>query len=202
MSSENLDFDEEGRKLRASLNLSDVTPTSSRYQRLNAIWAHPTTQAVIYVGDETAARDLKGLQGLGIGGVVNCTDNIDNFHERGGEVDYLRFLISFHFRHLTTNPESVIKFFAPLFAFITGQLAAGRSVLIHCLAGAHRAGTTGVASLMYYGGITQYVKATAAAKQMRSIINPIGMLPEALARLEKVLQTGLIKPFEVADAGM
>ena len=37
----------------------------------------------------------------------------------------------------------------PLFDFVDSKLGAGESVLIHCLAGAHRAGTAGTACLMH-----------------------------------------------------
>ena len=30
------------------------------------------------------------------------------------------------------------KFLSPMVSFITGEISAGRSVLVHCLAGAHR----------------------------------------------------------------
>ena len=30
------------------------------------------------------------------------------------------------------------KFLSPMLAFITGEISAGRNVLVHCLAGAHR----------------------------------------------------------------
>ncbi len=43
------------------------------------------------------------------------------------------------------TPEATFAFFRPLFDFVDESLAAGEPVLIHCLAGAHRAGTAGVA---------------------------------------------------------
>ena len=44
----------------------------------------------------------------------------------------------------------VRRYFAPLFAFVEKALRAGKNVMVHCLAGAHRAGTSGVALAMYY----------------------------------------------------
>jgi protein-tyrosine phosphatase len=44
-------------------------------------------------------------------------------------------------------------FIQQLFDFVEGALAAGSSVLIHCLAGAHRAGTTGCLMLMHKTGL-------------------------------------------------
>jgi protein-tyrosine phosphatase len=37
-----------------------------------------------------------------------------------------------------------------MFDFVESELLAGRNVLIHCLAGAHRAGTAGTSCLMYF----------------------------------------------------
>jgi hypothetical protein len=180
MSAEKLDFDEEARKLWQQLNLDIDTMKAAKkaptnhmgirgyvpQNRLDAIWRHPKHGGgTIYCGDEQACKDLALLQQHGIDHVVNCTDNIRNYHERAN-VKYLRFEVAFWSRHITMNQRSnaggggskdgnqaVVKFFAPLWQFMSAALEAGTSVLIHCLAGAHRAGTTSVASLMYYGGI-------------------------------------------------
>ena len=53
---------------------------------------------------------------------------------------------------LKTN-EGVLRYFNTLFDFIEKATSQGGNVLIHCLAGAHRAGTTGVAWLMYKQGL-------------------------------------------------
>ena len=49
-------------------------------------------------------------------------------------------------------PDDVLAFFAPLFGFVDEELG-GAGVLIHCLAGAHRAGTAGTACLMHLCGL-------------------------------------------------
>ena len=59
------------------------------------------------------------------------------------------------------------------------KLAAAGAVLVHCLAGAHRAGTTGCLLLMHKGGLGAS-DAIMAAKRLRPIINPIGSLPGVL----------------------
>lgn len=59
----------------------------------------------------------------------------------------------------------------------------GRSVLIHCLAGAHRAGTTGVLYLMAKHDISQG-RATKLAKELRPVIDPIGTLKDLLQLVE------------------
>ena len=49
--------------------------------------------------------------------------------------------------------QQVMAFVQQLFDFVEAALAAGSSVLIHCLAGAHRAGTTGCLLLMHKTGL-------------------------------------------------
>ena len=60
----------------------------------------------------------------------------------------------------------------------------GHNVLIHCLAGAHRAGTSGVAYVMHSAGLP-LAKALAASKARRACINPICGLVKLLQLLER-----------------
>ena len=64
------------------------------------------------------------------------------------------------------------------------ELAEGRSVLIHCLAGAHRAGSAGIACLMRLEGL-DLAAATARAQAARPIIDPIHYLSFLLTQLEQ-----------------
>ena len=101
-------------------------------------------------------------------------------------IKYLRFPISFWSRFVETrnndNHLSLINFLTPLFKFVDNALANGENILIHCLAGAHRAGTTGVILLMRYSLENDVAVAIKIAKKLRPIIDPIGMLPELLKR--------------------
>jgi len=56
---------------------------------------------------------------------------------------------------------------------LCSQIFLGESVLVHCLAGAHRAGTTGIISLMHFQGLDSG-EAIKRAKSRRPIIEPIG----------------------------
>jgi len=78
--------------------------------------------------------------------------------------------------------------FAPVVSFIQQAVDAGGGVLIHCFAGAHRAGTTGVAWLMHSDGLSA-ADATAAAQHHRPCIDPkaYGDLHELLLLLEAAL---------------
>jgi protein-tyrosine phosphatase len=82
---------------------------------------------------------------------------------------------------------SVAAFSDPMFEFIEEAISRGDNVLVHCLAGAHRAGTTGCACLMHFGGL-EADKAIMVAKRLRPIIDPIGQLPQFLKRLEIMQQ--------------
>lgn len=81
----------------------------------------------------------------------------------------------------------VRRYFAPLFAFVEKALRAGKNVMVHCLAGAHRAGTSGVALAMYYLRLSA-VQGTMFVKERRPIVDPIGSFPELLKRLDAALQ--------------
>ena len=95
------------------------------------------------------------------------------------------------------NPHrATMDFIQPMLNFIESALLQGSSVLIHCLAGAHRAGTTGVLALMYFHN--KYMvkndmeqmsreKAVLVAKQLRPAIDPIGRFPEFLQVCEAAL---------------
>lgn len=77
-----------------------------------------------------------------------------------------------------------VAFTRPLFEFIDSAISRGENVLVHCLAGAHRAGTTGVACLIHYAKLPAN-EAIIIAKRCRPIIDPIGQLPEFLFRLQR-----------------
>lgn len=146
--------------------------------------------AAIYVGNEQAARSRSILDAAGITHVVNCTENIPNFHEAGAcsastasaiPLTYMRFPVSYWPQHVDMSHASVLAFAQQLFDFVDYALSQGGSVLIHCLAGAHRAGTTGVLCLMRHHRLAPS-DAIVLAKKLRPAINPIGGLPELLQR--------------------
>ena len=58
--------------------------------------------------------------------------------------------------------------------------------MIHCLAGAHRAGCAAISWLMYKEN-KSFKEATLAAQSKRDAIDPIGSFPVLLSKLEKAL---------------
>jgi protein-tyrosine phosphatase len=182
---QSLDFDQEARDLWAKLNLDPESRGSGVWNPVDPIFRHPTGKGTIYVGNQTAAENYNYLRNLGITHVVNCThgfSKIPNFHE--GKLQYYNFPISHWTAFTNTTNASIIAFSTPLFQFIDSAIAQGHSVLVHCLAGAHRAGTTGCACLMHYADM-DVKTAILTAKRCRPIIDPIGQLPEFLHRLKR-----------------
>jgi protein-tyrosine phosphatase len=55
--------------------------------------------------------------------------------------------------------------------------------MVHCLAGAHRAGTTGVSYIMKKGQM-KYMQARMIAKKLRPVVDPFAGLEELLYNLE------------------
>ena len=79
-----------------------------------------------------------------------------------------------------------VAYFRKYLDWVDSQLASGHNVMVHCLAGAHRAGTAGIAYLMHACTLDR-VKATAMAKAARDIINPIYDFRDLLNALESGL---------------
>jgi len=180
-----LDFNEEAHKLFQRLNIDPSTKTNGFYNSTDPIWRHPTGGGTIFVGNQTAAESLEMLTSLKITRVVNCTHGhgaIPNFHP--GKLQYYTFPISHWSMHVNSSNASVINFTKPMFAFIEEAISKGENVLVHCLAGAHRAGTTGCACLVHFANM-EVNDAILTAKACRRIIDPIGQLPEFLVRLRK-----------------
>ena len=118
--------------------------TSRVYNNLDIVWTHPSG-ASIYVGNINAAQTRSILDSHNVTHVVNCQDvKSRNFFEKDPKMSYFRFPVSYWWRApgMDTD-EGVLAFFAPLFGWITAALEKGCNVMVHCLAGAHRAGTTG-----------------------------------------------------------
>ena len=204
-----VDYAEEGRKLlaRVNMNLNDdekdaasgggESPLLSiqRYAWSNAIYQHPkNSNAKLYVGNYMSASSMDALNNTmnHCRRIVFCqsSDGIKHF-ENHPEFIYLDFPIGMWRSYLPTSrrtPHDVYMFFKPLFEFLDKELLQNHnSVLMHCLAGAHRAGTAGIASLMYLTGMSA-IDATRTAQTLRPIINPISDFPYLLNLLEKGLQ--------------
>ena len=65
---------------------------------------------------------------------------------------YFTFDVSFWRLHICDSEKNLPLFIGPMLEFIEGALRRGESVLVHCLMGAHRAGTTSVICAMHFCG--------------------------------------------------
>mmetsp|Transcript_107157 Transcript_107157/g.130745 ORF Transcript_107157/g.130745 Transcript_107157/m.130745 type:complete len:208 (+) Transcript_107157:73-696(+) len=191
------DYDEEAKKLFALLNLppsgaaSDESSRLHSYHNLDAVWKHPTTGGQVFIGNATASGQRTILQRNNITHIVNCTSDLPNsFESAAGDpkVQYFRFDIYKFFAvlDLRTN-RGVLEFFHPVFQWIDDAVNSGQSVLIHCLAGAHRAGTTGVAYVMHAADLDHQTAIT-ACKRCRPVVDPIGDLTTLLSQLDSARQ--------------
>jgi predicted protein tyrosine phosphatase len=181
------DYHEEGKKLVASLGQNAHI---HGYRSMDPIYTDQETGGKIFVGNDSAAR-AADQHAERITHVVNCTEELKNYCASNRSMRYLRLNISYwqscgdSRAPLPTTDAKVMAWLEDtLFPFVDGCLAKGENVLVHCLAGAHRAGTTGVLLLMQKTGMPA-AEATKAAKVLRPAINPIGDFPLLLQRFER-----------------
>lgn len=89
-------------------------------------------------GGERAARDLEVLSDKNIKAVVNCTDDLRNYHAGTGNIDCFTFNIAWWRRDVKESRDDLERFLSPVIGFIERHISSGNNVLVHCLAGAHR----------------------------------------------------------------
>ncbi len=95
----------------------------------------------LYLGNRESARDLPRLKGAGITHVVNCADELPNYHD--GQLVYLAL------RLRDPDPE-LRKHLARVCGFIDQARQEGR-VLVHCFAAISRSPTVVLAYLCHQG---------------------------------------------------
>jgi len=216
------DFDAElqraGQEIQACvtsppLKNPDGTDDAFKYFNADVIYQHPDGKGKVYCGGIEAARTSEWHQAETVFHIVNCQGRHSrNYHEGDNRYKYYRFPIALwhgHGKITSTDPflakhakpsTDVTDYFSPLFAWIDDAIEAGHNVLIHCHAGAHRAGTTSVAYLMHKHEIS-YDPALKLAKCYRSVIEPwaYDKLERMLVNYSKELQhAGRIDEKQVA----
>ena len=145
------DFDDEAYKLFKKLGIDINDTQGSAYDDLNVIFVNPNTGHKVFCGNINAASNLSILKANGINHVVNCQDpSSQNFHEnnQAANVTYFRFPIAHWHNSRSVRQGQAYDFFVPFFNFVDNATKTG-NVLIHCLAGAHRAGTSSVSYILY-----------------------------------------------------
>ena len=170
--------------------LSDQPGPGGFYEDVSPIFRIPGG-GTFFIGNIRAAASLETLREHNITHIINAQDvDSENFHEHtnGGEFAYLRFPIAHWWRAPdVATPAGVRAFYAPLFSFAERALQRGENVMVHCLAGAHRAGTSGISLVMYFMNLSA-PQAVGYVRERRPIVDPIGSFPDLLKRLEKALR--------------
>jgi len=183
-----VDYNDEARKLFKALNL-EQGETSQVYQNLNAVWRHPTTGAQVFIGNAEASKSRTILSENRITHIVNCTTDLPCVFQKSQSIKYHCFDIYQYFTWDLSKVDSTstLRFFAPVLCYVESCLSQGQNVLVHCLAGAHRAGTTGIACVMYLARLSR-VAATKACQAIRPVVDPICDLSTLLRRLDEALK--------------
>ncbi|KAJ1632548.1 dual specificity phosphatase, partial [Pavlovales sp. CCMP2436] len=130
----------------------------------------------VYIGNRRAASTRKILSKHGVKAVVNCQGvDSSNFFEGSKGVRYFRMDVQQWATAVreedNVHGEGAAGYFTPCWEWVDKSLEKGDSVLIHCYAGAHRAGTVGVAYLMHAAGL-RLSEAMRVAQRQRPIVNP------------------------------
>ena len=136
MSTSNHDYNLEAALLWERLGINPEVDSRGDYSILDALYRSPQGGAV-WCGGERAARDRRLLRERGIVAVVNCTRDIPNYHST--EIKYFNFDVAAWKRQCGIKDEvKLANFLHQVLEFINRVISTGGSVLIHCLAGAHR----------------------------------------------------------------
>ena len=179
----------------------DETDKSNIYRNLNILYKNPSTGGIIFTGNDRAASNLNILTKNRITSVVNCTrpavaGTLPNYHINTGRIRYYDFPIACWNAYVLEDDfgekckgqgqryDQLTKFLKPMLQFIEKTINRGENVLIHCLAGAHRAGTTSIICLMHFNDL-KAGKATKLAKSIRPVIDPISDFPRLLDLFEQ-----------------
>ena len=67
---------------------------TGRHISVDPIWRCHATGALLFVGDDACASDLRWLRGAEVGCIVNCTGNLDLHHYGQPDLQYYRFDVS------------------------------------------------------------------------------------------------------------
>mmetsp|Transcript_52782 Transcript_52782/g.114052 ORF Transcript_52782/g.114052 Transcript_52782/m.114052 type:complete len:378 (+) Transcript_52782:25-1158(+) len=158
------------------------------YRNIDLVYEDPQTGAQIFIGNIYAAQDAELLSEHRISRVVNCqqSDSL-NFFEGDPQFRYLRFPVaSWQHEDDVSSSSGVLRFFEPLFRWVDDAVAKRENVLIHCLAGMHRAGSVGVATIMHLTGKSS-ADVLREVQQKRPSVQLVLGLVELMRRLDAAM---------------
>eukprot|EP00300_Choanocystis_sp_HF-7_P014013 c18538_g1_i6.p1 GENE.c18538_g1_i6~~c18538_g1_i6.p1 ORF type:complete len:247 (+),score=28.16 c18538_g1_i6:173-913(+) len=122
----------------------------TEYRNLDVIWKHPESGGKVFCGNLTAAQTKGILEEHGITHILNCQElKSRNYFEEDPNFTYGRMPVATWGGYsLQRKTDTIGNLLLQHLAFVQNAVAEGHNVLIHCLAGAHRAGTASVAFIM------------------------------------------------------
>jgi len=133
-----LDYSLEAKKLweRLGINPEDINKDKRGFNPLDIIYKSPEGGCV-YVGGERAAKDLELLTEKNINAVVNCTDDIRNYHV--GRLSYYTFNVAWWRKYVGDSEVGTM-----MISLVTRCLPPGRACQVPVpLCGLHRGGAGG-----------------------------------------------------------
>lgn len=136
----------------------------------------------LYLGNEQDAQDLRLLQRLHIGYILNVTTHLPLYHT--GLFVYKRLPAT------DSNKQNLRQYFEEAFEFIEEAQQAGMGLLIHCQAGVSRSATIVIAYLMKHTWMTM-TDAYKYVKARRPIISPNLNFMGQLLEFEEDLNNGI-----------
>ncbi|CAE7392802.1 Mkp3 [Symbiodinium natans] len=142
--------------VKAGSNAAAQDYPHNSFRDCDAVFCHPRTGAVLFVGSHVAAKDAAFLEEYHIRHIVNCQEpSSPNYFEGDPGFEYFRFDVANWKREVRVETaQDAQHYVSSVLEFLDAALDSGSNVLVHCHAGAHRAGTTAVAYLMHAHGIS------------------------------------------------
>ena len=157
--------------------------------------------ASIFQGGWAAAHDQERLEYHNIGFVINCTANVpypEWMHQRGTPA-YDRFPIYGGPLTSALIARNALGVLEPLFHRIEETLRNQQSVIIHCRAGAHRAGAMGVILAMYFHHLNPS-DAQRHVRRRRSATHIVGQNLSIVYQVAAEMERARQHPLPVAPA--
>jgi len=122
-----------------------------RAMESGSIWATDLHGGRLWLGAGRDARNLEQLRAHGITHILNCADDVPNYHDREPGLAYLRLeIVDFG------GDKGSARVFPAAAEFARGALAEGGQgrVLVHCANGSNRSATVCAALFMDVYGLT------------------------------------------------
>ena len=187
------------------------------YRNLDVIYHHPQGNGRVFVGNDRAASNLAILQKNKITHIVNCTrparaGTLPNHHSSNPRYRYYEFPAAVWNEYVLEdergNPVrnekqkmlNLMRWIKPPISFHQASYYWGQQCTDPLSRGAHRAGTTGILTLMYFMKLSAD-EAHKLAVSIRPVINPISDFPDLLELYEKCQKNKMDRETQAAAGG-